>query len=153
MPNPTTKIPIFFHVEAPITYQISHPLRLQKWLDTLIQNCQYQLVELNFILCSDEYLHKMNVAYLQHDTLTDVITFDNSDEDETGATQIEGDIFISLERIIENAQTYQVSTEEELYRVMAHGTLHLLGYGDKTPEQKTEMRNKEDESLALLKEM
>jgi len=99
---------------------------------------------LNFIFCSDNYLLKINVEHLNHDTYTDIITFDYSKED-----RISGDIFISIDRVEENAKSHKTSFENELHRVIIHGVLHLLGYGDKEPGQKAEMRQKEDFCLSL----
>ena len=105
----------------------------------------YQLGELTFIFCSDEYLHKINLEYLDHDTYTDIITFDNADEDGT----IEGDIFVSVERVKENAADLKIPFEDELHRVLIHGVLHLLGHDDTTPELKAAMRKEEDKCLSL----
>ena len=99
---------------------------------------------LNFIFCSDEYLHKINLEYLQHDDYTDVITFPYSDQ------KVEGDVFISLERVRENSKNFEVTFENELHRVMIHGILHLLGYSDKTETDKEQMRRKEDSYLRLI---
>jgi probable rRNA maturation factor len=129
-----------------IDYKIKQKTPLKKWLKDAIQSHHFQLEELNFILCSDSYLHQMNVKYLEHDTLTDVITFDNSETPQI----IEGDIFISLERVKENAENLKVTTENELHRVMIHGTLHLLGFKDKTQQDQDIMRKMEDFWLAKL---
>ena len=102
--------------------------------------------ELNFIFCNDQYLLEINQQYLNHNTYTDIITFNHSDDKGT----IEGDIFISLDRVAENSSTLDIPFELELHRVMIHGVLHLVGYSDKTTPQKNEMRKKEDESLSLL---
>jgi rRNA maturation RNase YbeY len=99
---------------------------------------------LNFIFCSDNYLLSINQNYLKHDTLTDIITFNNSEDKRV----IVGDIFISLERIRENAQRFNVTSESELHRVMIHGTLHLLGYADKGKEAKALMTDKENHYLS-----
>ena len=107
----------------------------------------YTLECLNFIFCTDDYLHNMNVQYLEHDTLTDVITFDNSDIE----TEIEGDIFISIDRVSENATIFDTTTEKELHRVILHGTLHLLGYKDKSETEQQIMRQKEDFYLRFFK--
>ncbi len=130
-----------------IVYQIKNKTILKKWLKEAIKTHHFYLEELNFILCSDDYLHQMNVKYLDHDTLTDVITFDNSEQAQT----IEGDIFISLDRIKENAKSFNVSMETELHRVIIHGTLHLLGFTDKTAQEQAIMRKMEDEWLGKLK--
>ncbi len=118
------------------------------WIKKSIQSEDKELQQLNFIFCSDKYLHQINVEYLNHDTLTDVITFPYAE-----GQNIEGDIFISIDRIQENAQQFKVSFEDELHRVMIHGTLHLMGYFDKTPEEKTLMTQKENEYLQLFLEL
>ena len=117
------------------------------WLSELANENNSSIEELNYIFCSDEYLLKINQEYLDHDTYTDIITFDHR-EDENEA--IQSDIFISIDRVKENAQINGVSFDNELSRVMAHGLLHLLGYGDKTEEEIKEMRNAENEALAKL---
>ncbi|BDC97722.1 rRNA maturation RNase YbeY [Persicobacter psychrovividus] len=116
------------------------------WVNQVIENEGFELEEINFIFCSDEYLHKINVEYLDHDTYTDVITFDNSDT----AGFIESDIFISIERIIENAKTHEQSFDHEVKRVIIHGVLHLLGYKDKSEQEASLMRTKENEAIALF---
>jgi rRNA maturation RNase YbeY len=122
-----------------------HKAVLRRWLAATIGAHGRRLGEMNFVFCSDAYLHQLNVAHLAHDTLTDIITFDNGD-----GGSIEADIFISVERVAENAGKFAVAFEQELHRVMVHGTLHLLGLGDKTPAQKQAMRAAEDEQLAQL---
>ncbi|PKP45563.1 MAG: rRNA maturation RNase YbeY [Bacteroidetes bacterium HGW-Bacteroidetes-11] len=101
--------------------------------------------DISFVFCSDEFLHKMNVEYLSHDTLTDVITFDYTEDG-----IISGDIFISIPRVKENASVYSKDFIEELNRVMIHGVLHLCGYKDKSSKDSKLMRQKEDEKLLLL---
>jgi len=98
------------------------------------------LKELNYIFCSDAYLLQINQQYLNHDTYTDIITFDNSETEKV----ITGDIFISIERIRENAAKYNITEADELHRVIIHGALHLLGYKDKTAVTKQKMTEKED---------
>ncbi|WP_214227270.1 rRNA maturation RNase YbeY [Pedobacter sp. B4-66] len=127
-------------------YTVKKKTIIKNWLKSAVEAEGYQLKELNFILCSDEYLLRINQDYLNHDTYTDVITFDNSEELKT----IVGDIFISIERIKENAATFKHTVEQELCRVMIHGTLHLLGYKDKGKAAKTKMTDREDHYLALL---
>ncbi len=140
--------------EAVCFFSEETPFRLEDeegdaaWLQKVIEQEDKTLHLLNFIFCSDEYLHRLNVEYLDHDTLTDVITFHYAE-----LPLIEGDIFISIERVKENAGDFNVSFEQELHRVMAHGLLHLCGYRDKTEEEKRVMRKKEDEALALRKEI
>lgn len=127
-------------------YNLKNKRAIKTWVAAAIAQENYVLQELNFILCSDEYLLRINQDYLNHDTYTDVITFDNSDELKT----IVGDIFISIERIKENATTFKHTVAKELCRVIIHGTLHLLGYKDKTKKAKTLMTEKEDQYLSLL---
>jgi probable rRNA maturation factor len=129
-----------------ITYTLKNKTIIKKWIESTIVEEGYRLEELNFILCSDEYLLRINQDFLQHDDYTDVITFDNSEELKT----IVGDIFISLDRIKENAVNFKSTTINELCRVIIHGTLHLLGYKDKTKAAKTEMTAKEDYYLGKL---
>ncbi|PQJ68732.1 MULTISPECIES: rRNA maturation RNase YbeY [Polaribacter] len=119
---------------------------LEYWIDTVVSNKGFSLGELNYIFCDDEYLHKLNVEFLQHDTLTDVISFDN-----TLGKLISGDIYISVERVADNAKDFEVSFVNELHRVMIHGVLHYMGLKDKTEEEKKVMRNAEDEALSQFK--
>jgi len=129
-------------------YTLKKKTIIKEWLKSAIASEDYQLKELNFILCSDEYLLRINQDYLNHDTYTDVITFDNSEEAKT----IVGDIFISIDRIKENAAIFKFTTDQELCRVMIHGALHLLGYKDKSKAAKTLMTAREDHYLAILSE-
>src|SRR5574343_515064 len=126
--------------EEDVTLKIKNKLNIKKWLKETIENEGYNLGELNYIFCSDEYLHQMNVSYLNHDTLTDIITFDNSDIE----GKIIGDIFISIDRVTENAKKFDVEFIDELNRVMVHGALHLVGYKDKKKEEQEKMRAKEN---------
>lgn len=134
-----------FHIEPPLPTEFSeltfNETQLKEWLTRIIVLESFTPTEaINFVFCTDDYLHKINVEYLDHDTLTDIITFDNSDNPK----EIEGDIFISLERIKENAEGFEVPFEHELKRVLIHGILHLLGYNDKTEAEQIDMRAKED---------
>jgi probable rRNA maturation factor len=113
-----------------------------KWLEEIILSEEKKLGEINYIFCDDEYLLKINQDYLQHDYYTDIITFDYV----KGKT-ISGEIFVSLQRISDNASTLCKNYEEELKRVLAHGILHLCGYKDKTEKEEKEMRRKEDQYL------
>ena len=137
------KPPINFFTEE-IQYTLKNKIQTRTWIKDTIEAEGYVLEELNFILCSDEYLLAINQQYLNHDTYTDVITFDNAEELKT----IVGDIFISIDRIQENAKQFGSKTETELRRVMIHGTLHLLGYKDKSKSAKTLMTQKEDQYLS-----
>ena len=139
------KTPIHFFSEE-ISFNLKNKILIRKWIKQTITAEGYQLKELNFIFCNDEYLLRINQNFLQHDDYTDVITFDNSDLFKT----IIGDIFISIDRIRENAKQNSVSTLNELCRVMIHGTLHLLGYKDKSKTDKTRMTNKENQCLANI---
>ena len=137
---------IEFHSEE-TDFKLDNEDLLKSWIySTLIYESK-ELSNINIIFCSDGYLHRMNVEYLNHDTLTDVITFPYSDPKET---EIEGDIFISIDRVSENAQKFSVSLNTELYRVIIHGVLHLIGYQDKTPAKKKIMTSKEDEYLGKI---
>ncbi|GAA4309070.1 rRNA maturation RNase YbeY [Nibribacter koreensis] len=137
--------PIEFFNED-IEFEVKDEQKTKEWLQKIISNYSFELESLNYIFCSDEYLHQMNVDYLDHDTLTDVITFDNSDIEGV----IEGDVFISIDRVVDNAHSFNITPERELQRVMVHGLLHLLGFDDKSPELKKLMKSKEDECLSLL---
>jgi probable rRNA maturation factor len=117
------------------------------WLASIIENHDFRLENLTYIFCSDDYLYQLNQEYLDHDTYTDIITFNNADE----PAVIESDIFISIDRVKDNADNLNIPFQEELHRVMAHGVLHLLGYDDKDPELKHLMRTAEDKCLSLRK--
>ncbi len=121
---------------------------MKKWLKASIEKEGFKLGELNFIFCSDEYLLGINQQYLNHDTYTDIITFDNSDKEKL----IVSDIFISIERVKENALTFKTNEFDEVCRIMIHGTLHLLGYKDKGKTAKALMTQKEDEHLSYRAE-
>ncbi|AHJ99821.1 rRNA maturation RNase YbeY [Hymenobacter swuensis] len=135
---------IEFMVED-VEFELADAQDLTSWIERVAEVHEHEIVQLTYIFCSDEYLHKVNVEYLDHDTYTDVITFDNADD----ADIIEGDIFISVDRVRENALTHGVTFRDELHRVMIHGVLHLLGYADKDLLSQTAMRKKEDDCLLL----
>lgn len=122
-----------------IRYDLKNKLKIKKWISTVIGSEGKSVGEITYIFCNDDYLGIMNEKYLKHDTLTDIITFDYS---EKGI--LSGDIFISIERVKENAEIFETNFNAELGRVMAHGVLHLLGYKDETQEEKIVMRGKED---------
>lgn len=117
----------------------------KRWLNDVLQTEGYKADTINYIFCSDSHLLKINQEYLNHDTLTDIITFDYSDLPNT----IESDIFISIERVRENASKLKRDLDEELHRVLVHGLLHIIGYRDKTAKEQQEMREKEDACLSL----
>lgn len=133
----------FFYEDTDFT--LNQPDAYTQWIDKVITAEGFVIESLNYVFCSDEYLHKVNREYLNHDTYTDIITFDNSEEEHT----IESDIFISIERVRENSQSQNTLFEDELARVLIHGVLHLMGWNDKTEGQKKQMREKEDASLSL----
>lgn len=132
-----------FHYET--DFQITNEAKYIAWIEKIISSERKHIGELNYIFCDDAYLFKLNVDYLDHDTLTDIISFDYSDH-----ITIQGDIFISIDRVKENAKEYKVSLENELRRVMSHGILHYCGYKDKTEEDTKIMRQKEEEKIALF---
>ncbi|MCU0448904.1 MAG: rRNA maturation RNase YbeY [Bernardetiaceae bacterium] len=119
---------------------------LKQWVADTVRSHGRQLRGLNFVFCSDEYLYQMNVAHLNHHTYTDIITFDNAE----GEGEVEGDIFISVDRVRDNAAQLGHDFALELHRVIIHGVLHLLGHQDKKPDQKAAMRAAEDQCLADL---
>ncbi len=118
---------------------------LRKWIEQILLQYGARLHHLQYVFCTDAYLHRINVEFLQHDTLTDIITFPYS-----SFPNIHADLFISLERVQENAGETGHAFEEELHRVMIHGVLHLCGLGDKTREEAAAMRKAEDDALELL---
>ena len=126
-------------------FKLESEEQISKWIIDSISSEQYKLEEINYVFCDDDYLHKLNVEFLNHDTLTDIISFDYS----VGKI-IQGDIFISIERVEENANDFKVSFEEELKRVIIHGILHYCGYKDKTDADAKVMRDKENHYLGQL---
>lgn len=141
-----SRIPVFFFEEG-IKFKPKNKNALRDWIKNTVEAEGYKLKELNYIFCSDSYLIELNRQYLNHDTYTDIITFDNSETE--GA--IIGDIFISIERIRDNAVKFSANEADELHRVIIHGALHLLGYTDKTKADKELMTQKEDLYLAQVK--
>ncbi|GGF28116.1 rRNA maturation RNase YbeY [Echinicola rosea] len=132
-----------------LQYNLQQKNLTKRWLRALAKSEGFKITDLNYIFCSDEYLYQINVDYLDHDTYTDIITFDNSEKENL----LEGDIFISIERIVDNAKTQNQDTYKETIRVISHGLLHLCGYKDKTEEEAQLMRSKEDESIKLFFEL
>ncbi|MCL4146481.1 UNVERIFIED_CONTAM: hypothetical protein GTU68_032610 [Idotea baltica] len=119
---------------------------LENWIEKVVSDNGFEVGEINYIFCDDAYLLKLNIEFLQHDTLTDIISFDNS-----LGKLLNGDIFISVERVKDNAKEYNITLEEELHRVMIHGVLHYMGLKDKTPDEKMVMRKEENKALLVLK--
>jgi len=134
---------ITFNSETSFT--LKNQKKLVKWISDVISSEGFQVGEINYIFCNDSYLNKINQEFLNHDTFTDIISFDYTLGKEVG-----GDIFISIERVLENAEKFNEVFENELYRVMIHGILHFMGYKDKTKKEKTLMRTKENENIFTL---
>lgn len=128
-------------------FNLPEKLKTKRWLKVLSFEEGFKIIELNYIFCSDEYLHTINLDYLDHDTYTDIITFDNSEE----AHVLEGDIFISIDRVKDNAKKQQQEFVDELLRVLSHGFFHLCGYKDKLEQEILTMRSKEDNAILTFK--
>ena len=126
-------------------FKLADEVAYSCWIHEVIMSENRSEGEINYIFCADDYLLRMNIQYLNHDTLTDIISFDYS----TG-NNVQGDIFISVDRVKENAFDFSVSFEEELRRVMIHGILHFCGYNDKSSHDKVFMRSKEEEKMQML---
>ncbi len=138
---------IYLHTED-VDFTYPYPQKLEQWIASVADEEGKKLGEINIIFCSDDYLLEMNKKYLNHDYYTDVITFDYSDDN-----VISGDIFISIDRVEDNAKTFEQKLEDELNRVIVHGILHLVGYKDKTQEEQITMRQKEDYHLKKISEL
>ena len=126
-------------------FELENVEQYEDWISRIIESEGFDEGEINYIFCDDEYLHKINVEYLDHDTLTDIISFDY-----TVGNLIQGDIFVSIERVKDNANDFNVSFDEELKRVLSHGVLHYCGYKDKSPEDEALMRSKEEEKMQMF---
>ncbi|RYH76230.1 rRNA maturation RNase YbeY [Flavobacteriaceae bacterium 144Ye] len=126
-------------------FQLSNETIFEQWIKETIQNEGCSLGDINYIFCDDDYLHKINVEFLDHDTLTDIISFDYS-----VGKQLHGDIYISVERVEDNAKDFKVDFDVELSRVIIHGILHYCGYKDKTDEDAKVMRAKEEQYMKVL---
>jgi probable rRNA maturation factor len=126
-------------------FELSNEKAIQEWLSNVIVSEGKKEGEINYIFCDDDYLLEINQQYLDHDTLTDIISFDYS-----VGKELHGDIFISVERVRENATDFGVSFEEELLRVLSHGVLHYCGYKDKTESDEKLMRQKEEEKMKMF---
>jgi probable rRNA maturation factor len=129
-----------------IEFKLKNSTKIKYWLKNIAITEGFKVGSLNYIFCSDEYLLNVNREYLNHDFYTDIITFDNSEDE----SKIEGDVFVSIDRVLDNAKTLNKIYENELMRVLAHGVLHLVGYDDLTDEGEGEMRSKEDFYLNLI---
>ena len=132
-------------VSHEFSQRITNKAELKKWLQAVAKSEKKSIGDLTYIFTGDDYLHDLNKKYLHHNTLTDIITFDYSEDG-----ILNGDIFISIERVKENALKFKATFKEELYRVMVHGLLHLAGYTDKTKATQAKMRKKENEALVAF---
>ncbi len=126
-------------------FKLGNENLFSSWLSAVIKSENKKEGEINYIFCDDEYLHKINMEYLNHDTLTDIISFDYC-----VGNELNGDIFVSIERVEDNAKDFGVPFDEELKRVMAHGVLHYCGYKDKDEKSEKIMRSKEDEKIKMF---
>ena len=126
-------------------FELDNEAHYEDWISRIIESEGFDEGEINYIFCDDEYLHKINVEYLDHDTLTDIISFDY-----TVGNVLQGDIFVSVERVKDNANDFNVSFDEELKRVLSHGVLHYCGYKDKSPKDEALMRSKEEEKMQMF---
>lgn len=126
-------------------FELSDETAISDWLSQVILSESKKEGDINYVFCDDEYLYKINVEYLDHDTLTDIISFDYSIGNE-----LHGDIFVSVERVADNAKDYEVTFDEELKRVLVHGILHYAGYKDKSEDDELKMRQKEEEKMAMF---
>ncbi len=134
---------IEFHYES--DFQLTSEPDYSDWINRVVESEQRNLGDLVYVFCDDEYLLNMNQKYLMHDTYTDIITFDYGQ-----GSVISGDIFISTDRVWENALKFEATFEEELLRVMVHGVLHLVGYVDKSKDDKLLMREKEEQKIKMF---
>lgn len=136
---------ITFNYET--SFQIDNEAFLEEWIAAVVLAQGFELGEINYVFCDDAYLHKLNLEFLKHDTLTDIISFDT-----TLGKLVGGDIFISVERVADNALDFKVPFVEELHRVMIHGVLHYMGYKDKSDADKKNMRIAEDKAIFMIKD-
>ena len=134
---------ITFNSETPFT--LKDEAKIASWIEHTVVSEGFVVGDVNYIFCNDTFLNHINKEFLKHDSLTDIISFDYS-----LGKQINGDIYISIERVLDNAEKYNVTFENELRRVMIHGVLHYMGYKDKTTEEKKVMTLKENTSILLL---
>jgi rRNA maturation RNase YbeY len=138
---------IYFNSELK-SFKLGNKQKIKDGLKLIAEKEGKKINELNYIFMDDDALLEINKQFLAHETFTDIITFDNNDDDNE---YIEGDIFISLDRVKENAVDFNVAFQDEIYRVLSHGLLHLCGYGDKSEGEKVIMRQKEDAAIEILR--
>ncbi len=132
--------------EEEIKFSLKQKRERKVWIKQIATEYDFKIGDLNYIFCDDEYLKQVNIEFLNHDFYTDIITFDNSDVE----SKIEGDIYISIDRVTENATNFNQDFDTELNRVLIHGLLHLIGFGDKTLEEEQKMRSLESEALLKI---
>lgn len=123
-------------------FQLKNESSISSWISRVIEQEGFDLGDITYVFCDDEALHKINLEHLQHDTFTDIISFDYCI-----GKQLHGEIYISVERVKENAEEFKVTFENEFLRVLIHGVLHFMGHRDKTDKEQVAMRNKENESI------
>jgi rRNA maturation RNase YbeY len=128
-----------------LEFQLENEEQYSSWISNVISSENKKEGDINYIFCDDEYILEINKQYLDHDYYTDIISFDYS-----VGNELHGDIFVSIERVRENAVEFDVTFDEELKRVLAHGVLHYCGYKDKTEEEELIMRSKEDEKIKMF---
>lgn len=131
-----------------IDFELPMPQQVRQWVAEVVRRRGKQVGNISYLFCDDDHILEVNRQFLDHDTYTDIITFDY-----VAADLISGDILISIDRVVENALSFGVSFEQELHRVLIHGVLHLLGQGDKSPDEAAEMRRQEADALALWEQM
>ena len=130
-------------------FKLLHPKKTSAWIERVVEAEGSSINSLSYVFCSDRYLLGINQEYLDHDTLTDIITFDYSDKHSKSSQTLEGEVYISIQRVRENAQELGVAFETELHRVIIHGVLHLLGYKDKSAKDRAGMRRMEEKYLGM----
>ncbi len=128
------------------SFKLSNPRKTSAWLKKVCASEHRTIKSLAYVFCSDAFLKSLNQDFLKHSTYTDILSFDLSEDNE-----LAGEIYISVDRVRDNAKKYAVAFETELHRVMAHGVLHFMGYKDKSPSEKAQMRSKEEACLSLWK--
>ena len=139
-------MPIHYFYEQ-IDFKIETPRKASTWITLVAKTEKKEIGDLTYVFCSDDYLLSLNQQFLKHNTLTDIITFDYSE----GKNELSGGIYISIDRVADNAAKFKTDFQDELHRVMIHGVLHLAGYKDKKPAEKALMRKKEEACLSLRK--
>ena len=139
-------MPIHYFYEQ-IDFKIETPRKASIWITLVAKTEKKEIGDLTYVFCSDDYLLSLNQQFLKHNTLTDIITFDYSE----GKKELSGEIYISIDRVADNAAKFKTDFQDELHRVMIHGVLHLAGYKDKKPAEKALMRKKEEGCLSLRK--